>query len=104
MICAIPLRRATILPHLVADILNATKHRINFAAGATVLRAELAGEALAVAEAPVHDQPGQSLAIDGPTPWRPNGTGLEQTKRPAPLIQSVGGSAWLRNGTRYTVG
>ncbi len=42
----------------------------------TVLGAELAGEALPVSEAPIDDQPGQSLSVDRPTPRCPDWPGL----------------------------
>jgi len=65
----------TVLAHFVADVLNAAKHRMDLSSGPAVLGAELAGEALPVSEAPIDDQPGQSLSIDGPTPRRPNRPG-----------------------------
>lgn len=42
-------RRPAVLALLVADVLNAAQQRIDFAAGAVVVRFELAGEALLVA-------------------------------------------------------
>lgn len=58
MVGPIPLGRSAVLSHLVADVLDAAEDGEDFAAGAAVLGAELACEALAVAEAPVDDQPG----------------------------------------------
>jgi hypothetical protein len=63
MIRSIPIRRPTIFTHFVADVLDATKNGMNFAANASVLGSELAGKALAVAKAPVDDQPGEPLAV-----------------------------------------
>ncbi len=65
--------RPPILAHLVADVLDATEDRKHLAARPTVLGAELAGEALAVAEAPVDDDPSHARSVDGPFsasgPW-----------------------------------
>jgi len=72
MVRAIPLGRPSVLTLLVADVLNAAENREHLAASSPVLGSELAGEALTVAEAPVDDQPCQSLAVDGPTPRRPD--------------------------------
>ena len=55
MIRPIPLRCPAILTHLVADILDAAEDWKHLAARATVLGSELAGEALAVAKAPIDD-------------------------------------------------
>jgi hypothetical protein len=57
MIRAIPLRRPAVFALLVADVLDAAEDRKDLAARAAVLGAELAGEALAIAEALVDDQP-----------------------------------------------
>ena len=72
VICSIPLGSTAVLTHFVADVLNSTKHRVNFATGATVLGSELAGKTLTVAKAPVDDQPGEAFAVDCPTPRRPD--------------------------------
>lgn len=63
MVRPIPLGRASILALLVADVLDAAEDRKHLATRATVLGSELAGEALAVTEAPVDDQPGEPLAV-----------------------------------------
>ena len=68
MIRSIPVWRPIVFTLLVADVLDAAEDRKHFAPRATILRSELTGEALAVAEAPVDDQPSQSLAVDGPLP------------------------------------
>lgn len=65
MVRVIPLRCAAVFTHFVTDVLNAAENRKHLAARAAVLGAELTGEALAVAEAPVDDQPGEPLAVDG---------------------------------------
>ncbi len=62
----IPLGRAAVLALLVADVLDSAEDRKDLAARAAVLGAELTGEALAVPEAPVDDQPSEPLAVDGP--------------------------------------
>ncbi len=49
----IPLRRPAVFAEIVADVLNTAQGREYVAAGAAVLGAKLAGEALSVAEAPV---------------------------------------------------
>ena len=72
MVCTIPLGCSTVLAQLVADILDAAEDRKHLAARAAVLGTELAGEALAVSEVPVDDQPGQLLAVDVPAPGRPD--------------------------------
>lgn len=72
----IPLGRSPVLAHLVADVLDAAEGGKHFAAGAAVAVAELAGEALFVASAPVEDQPSQPRPVDRPAPGRPDGTGL----------------------------
>jgi len=68
VIVLIPPRCPPVLTHLVPDVLDSAEDRKNCAAGAAVLGAELAGEALAVAEAPIDDQPRQLLSVDGPSP------------------------------------
>jgi len=68
MIRSIPLCCPFVLAHFVPDVLDAAENRKYLPARATVLGSKLAGEALPVAEAPVDDQPGESLAVDGPSP------------------------------------
>ena len=65
MVGPIPLGRPPVFAHFVPDVLDAAEDRKHLAAGPTVLGAELAGEALAVAEAPVDNQPSET---PGPTP------------------------------------
>jgi hypothetical protein len=60
MILPVPLRCPTVFTHFVAYILDAAQDREDLAARAAVLGSELAGKTLAVAKAPVDDQPGQS--------------------------------------------
>lgn len=68
---AIPLRRPVVLSFSIADVLHSAENREDLAPRAAVLGSELAGEALSVSEAPVDDQPRQSLAVNGPIPRRP---------------------------------
>ncbi len=75
MIPPIPLWSTVVFPHFVTDVQDAAQDRIDLAPSPTVLGSELAGKALAVPEAPVDDQPGQSLAVDGPTPRSPDESG-----------------------------
>lgn len=67
VVCLIRLWRQVVFIHLVPSVLNAAQNRKDIAARPAVLGAELAGEALAVSEAPVDDQAVQSLAVDSPT-------------------------------------
>ena len=72
MVRAIPLCCAAVFTHLVADVLDAAEDRKHLTARATVLGSELAGDALAVAEAPVDDQPSQLRSVDRPVLRRPD--------------------------------
>ena len=83
IIRSIPLRRAAVLTHRIADVLDAAEDRKHLAAGATVLGSELAGKALAVAKAPVDDQPGEAIAVNGPAPRRPDESGVRTSCRQA---------------------
>ena len=73
---SIPIGRPGILAHLVSDILDAAEDWKHLAARAMVLGPELAGEALAVVEAPTDDQPNVSLVDDRSTQGRPDGIGF----------------------------
>jgi hypothetical protein len=73
----IPLGRPAVLTLFVPDVLDSTEDRKHLAAGAAVLGAELAGEALPVSTAPVDDQPGQTRSVDRPPPRRPDRAGAD---------------------------
>lgn len=68
----IPLWRPPILTLLAADVLDAAEDQKYLAARSTVLGSELAGEANAVTETPVDDQPGELLAVNVPASRRPD--------------------------------
>ena len=60
MIGPIPLGRATVLTHLVANVLNPTEHGEDFTSRSSILGPKLAGEALPIPKAPVKDEPLES--------------------------------------------
>ena len=83
MVVAIPLRRPIVLTLFIADVLHAAENRKHLAARAAVavLGANLAGEAFAFTESPVHDQPSQAGPVACPTPRRPDRGARHQSGR-----------------------
>ena len=66
MVRSIPLWRSAILSHFISNVLDAAEDREDLTAGTAALGAELACEALPVAEAPVDDQPQEAFLTDRP--------------------------------------